>query len=167
MTRLEIGYVAKAHGLRGELKLGLHWEGSDALSHVSVVALALGDRTESFPLVAVRGTPQAPIVELGGIVDRTQAEGWKGAAVAVDRADLPPLEPGEYYLNDLVGAQVSAPDGVVGVVEGIGVHPSVDSLLIRTPDGRLLQQPLVDEWLAEVDARAGRVVLQSREGLID
>ena len=164
---LEIGYVAKVFGLRGELKLGLHWEGSDALEHVRRVVLTKGEHTRAFSVQAVRGTAKSPIIQLEGISDRSGAEPWKGASVGVNRGDLPPLKPGEYYLSDLVGATVTAPDGVVGIVEEVGIHPSVDTLVIRAPDGGLLEQPLVDEWLSEVDAEAGRVVLANREGLID
>jgi 16S rRNA processing protein RimM len=164
---LEIGYVAKVFGLNGELKLGLHWEGSDALEHARDVVLSKGDRSVEFALSGVRGTSKAPIIRLEGVDDRTQAEAWKGAAVSVERQQLPPLEPGEYYLSDLVGAQVTDSEGTVGAVEAIGIHPSVDTLVIRTPDGKLVEQPLVDEWLEEVDAVGRRVVLTSREGLIE
>jgi ribosomal 30S subunit maturation factor RimM len=76
------------------------------------------------------------------------------------------LAAGEYYLSDLVGAEVVAPDGVVGKVVELGLHPSVDTLIIETADGTRVEQPMVETWVKSVDTTGGRVELSSRDGLI-
>jgi hypothetical protein len=47
------------------------------------------------------------------------------------------------------------------------MDPSVDTAVIRTPDGRSVEQPLVEAWLDEVDLEARVVRLSSRDGLVD
>jgi ribosomal 30S subunit maturation factor RimM len=51
------------------------------------------------------------------------------------REELEPLEPGEYYLADLVGAEVLGPEGPIGEVVEVVVNPSVDSVRIRFRTG--------------------------------
>lgn len=163
---LQLGRIAKAHGLRGELRVQLHWQGSTSLEDTDAVWLETRAGRVRYEVEGTRGSPKAILLKLRGVSDRTQAEALQGATLWVDRNELPPLEPGEYYLADLVGALVLAPDGEVGSVEGIEIHPTVDTLLIRTKDGELLQQPMVEPFIDSVDVAARRVQLTTREGLI-
>ena len=99
--------------------------------------------------------------------DRDAAQALTGARVLVPRSELPPLAEGEAYLVDLVGAEVVAPDGVIGEVVDIAVHPSVDTLVIRRPDGKLVELALLPAFVAKLDAAGRRVELTSRDGLIE
>lgn len=166
---MEVGFVARAHGIHGELRIGLHYKESDAIEQVKELWLRAREQStsRSHPIQALRRVTSAYLVRLEGVPNRTEAERLKGATVSVNRADLPALDPGEYYLADLVAAEVWAPEGLVGTVIDIGLHPTVDSVVIKTSDGARLEQPLIDPWLKRVDAAAGRIDLHSRDGLID
>ncbi len=166
MKPIEVGYVAKAHGLSGELGIALHFQGSDALATGRHLALTKGDRRLLAQITGVRGSGKTTLVTLDAIATRASAEAWKGATVFADRGEQE-LDEGEYYLADLVDAEVWCGAELVGRVERIAMHPSVDTLVIRSPAGQLLEQPLVDEWLQVVDPEAKRVVLASRDGLIE
>jgi 16S rRNA processing protein RimM len=164
---LEIGRIARAHGLRGELRVDLHWPGSDALLEVDEVELRLEGRPAARCVVEhARRSNRAILLKLAGVSDRNAADELRGARVYVDRELLPELGSGEYYLSDLVGARVVAPDGDVGEVVEVRVHPSVDCLVIRSAAGVLLEQPLVAPWVERVDTAAGLVHLSSRDGLV-
>jgi 16S rRNA processing protein RimM len=101
-----------------------------------------------------------------GVDDRDAALALRGARLEVERRLLPPLAPGEYYLVDLVGADVLGPAGPVGVVTGIATHPSIAALVLRLTDGRTAEQPLSEPWVKRVDATAGRIELESLDGLV-
>ncbi|HWO14546.1 MAG TPA: ribosome maturation factor RimM, partial [Polyangiaceae bacterium] len=107
------------------------------------------------------------LLRLEGIDDRDAADARRGYAVRVSRDVLPRLAQGEYYLCDLVGASVVAPDGVVGTVVEVQMYPSVDALVIDAGEGNSFEQPLLDEWIAKVDVESRRVELVSRDGLIE
>jgi 16S rRNA processing protein RimM len=164
---VEIGRIARAHGVRGELRVALHWQGSDALSRVGEVVLSVDGRTlGTFEVRGARAADRAVLLSLAGVRDRDRAEALRGATVSVRRDALPPLGEGEYYLCDLVGASVVSPVGVVGEVVEVRVHPSVDALVVRAPDGTLLEQPIAEPWIASVDVDAKRVELRSTDGLV-
>lgn len=164
---LEIGRVARAHGVKGELRIALHWEHSDSLEHVEQVTLRMRDSSErTYEVRGGRAVDRGFLLALAGVHDRDAAEALRGATVAVARSALPPLGEGEYYLCDLVGATVSSPDGFVGEVVEVRVHPSVDTLLVRVPDGGVFEQPLADPWIRAVDVVGRRVELTSADGLV-
>jgi 16S rRNA processing protein RimM len=167
LSPVEVGRVTRAHGIRGEVRVQLHWAGSRALEAVDTVWLACGsDAPRAYRVEAARPVAKAVLLQLEGISERDAAERLRGMVVSLPREALPPLEPGEYYLCDLIGARVVGPEGDIGRVEEIRVHPMVDSLVVRTTDGRLLEQPLVEPWLDRVDLSSGVIHLTSAEGMI-
>jgi 16S rRNA processing protein RimM len=132
LSPIEVGYVARVHGLRGELRIVLHWEGSPALARGRLLMLRKGERSLTARVESVRGAGKGSIVKLDALSGRDAAEAWSGAAVLADRAEQPALEAGEYYLSDLVGAEVYVGDELIGSVTEIACHPSVDSLIIHS-----------------------------------
>lgn len=165
---VELGRVAKAHGVLGEVKVKLHWAQSDLLLKLGTVTLvsAEGHRRD-VTIEAARPAHDHVLLKLAGVQDRDEAEVLRGAALVVPRSALPEPEPGEFYLNDLVGLRVVGPDGDIGVVVEIRVHPSIDSIVIRRADGKLVEQPLGERWVDEVDFAERRVVLSTTDGLVE
>lgn len=167
---LSIGRVSRAHGLRGELRVELHFSGSDALGEVDELWLskdpASPDGAERYAIEAARPVPKAYLVKLESIDDRNAAEALQRTGVWVPRSALPQTEESEYYLVDLIGARVVGPEGEIGTVVEIATHPSIDCIVIRTPDGRTLEQPLVPDWIARVSVAEKLVELSTLEGLI-
>jgi 16S rRNA processing protein RimM len=165
---LEVGRVAKPHGVRGELKVQLHWEHSSVLLHVDSVVLCSGQHpARSYGVERARRSTRFVLLKLRGVDDRAGADLLRGAAVAVARAQLPALGEGEFYLGDLVGARVLGPGGLVGDVVEVLPYPSVDVAVVRTPEGKLVEQPLTEPWLERVDATQGCIHLSSTDGLIE
>ncbi|HYJ10420.1 MAG TPA: hypothetical protein VEX18_15455, partial [Polyangiaceae bacterium] len=78
-----------------------------------------------------------------------------------------PADDSEYYLVDLIGAKVVGPEGELGTVIEIATHPSVDALVIRTLDGRTLEQPLIDDWVKRVSVAEKLVELSTLDGLLE
>lgn len=163
---LEVGRVSKAHGITGELRVVPHWEASDALDHVEEIWLTRNGERTAYAVERARAVPKGYLVKLRGVDDRNAAEALQGAIVSVPRSALAPLEPGEYYLVDLIGAKVFGPEGEIGEVTDIASHPTVDVIVVRLADGTSAEQPLSEPWLASVDVAARQVILSSLDGLM-
>jgi 16S rRNA processing protein RimM len=102
------------------------------------------------------------LVALRGVEDRNQADALRGQEVRIDRADLPALEEGEMYAIDLIGYEVSDPQGTVhGVVEALEEAGPQD--LLRLQGGALVPLSLVKE----VQPEARRIVVDAPEGLFE
>ena len=163
-----MGYVARSHGLAGEIEVKLDWADSAALSGASRVVLeAPGGATCEYSIQRTRTTPKGLLLSLVGVASRDAADALRGHLVKAPRDALPELGEGEYYLCDLVGLEVVAPEGQIGRVCQIQVYPSVDAAVIETASGQKFEQPLLDEWIADVQVGERRLVLNSSSGLIE
>ncbi len=157
--RVELGYVARAHGVRGELRVHLHNEASDALFRVDVVYLG----ADAYTVRGARdGSKGAVLLAVDEVRDRNAADALRGSTVSVDRDVV--VDDGDVLITDLVGCDAVLPDGTpYGVVHRIEAGPQ-DRLVIR--DGDVERQvPLVDELVIDVDLEARRVVVDPPEGL--
>jgi 16S rRNA processing protein RimM len=157
--RVEIGGIARAHGIRGEVVVHTHDPDSEVLGDVETIFVGGVVRK----IVAARGTPKGWLVALEGVATRNDAEALRGQVVEVAR-DALALDPGEVLLDDLIGCRVVLPDGRPwGTIASIEIGPQ-DLLVIH--DGeveRLL--PLVDELVPDIDIANGVVTVDPPEGL--
>lgn len=145
----------------------LAFSGSESLAEVERVWLVKEDGTErEFSIRDLRGEGPKTLLWVEGVENRDQAALLVGSNIEIERAELAPLAPGEYYLADLVGAAVVGPGGPVGEVVDVVVNPSIDSIRIRLTDGRLAEQPLSAPWVARIEPDEPRIELASLEGLI-
>jgi 16S rRNA processing protein RimM len=164
---LEIGVITKPHGIRGEVKVKLHFEGSDALDVASKVQLVHPDGKRSWHGIEhARPAGKGSLLALEGVTTCNDAETLRGVTVHVLRSELPPLGEGEYYLADLVGCTVYSGGSPFGVVREVRPDPSIDTLVIETPSGELVEQPVGDAWVGPVDVANKRVELLNEDGLI-
>lgn len=156
---IEIGYVARAHGIRGEIRVVPHDPQSTVLSRAGEVAIG-GDRYE---VVRSRRVQGGYLLTLEGIDDRDRAEALRRQVVEVSRS-LIELDAGEVILADLIGCEVELTDGgAYGVVAAIAAAGQ-DLLVIH--DGeveRLL--PYVPAFVKSVDVEARKVVVEPPPGL--
>ncbi len=163
---LELGWITKPHGIRGDVRVRLHWPESDALRHLDHVAAVLPNGTKKrLDIETVRAVSGAALVKFAGVTTRNDAEALRDAVLSAPRSQLPAPEQGEFYLADLVGAEVVVGEDSIGTVVEIRCHATVDSLVIRTASGKLLEQPLCAPWVEDVDVDARRVTLRNRDGL--
>ncbi len=158
-SRLEIGGIARAHGIRGEIAIVTHDPDSSVLGRIKKIYVAGVERH----ILEARSTDKGWLVLLDGVPSRTEAEGLRGKPVEVDRSDLE-LGEGDVLLDDMIGCKVVLLDGTPWgtIVEIDGGFQ--DRLVIHDGDlERLL--PLVDEFVKTVDIAAGVVTVDPPEGL--
>jgi 16S rRNA processing protein RimM len=156
---LEVGYVARAHGVRGELRVHLHAADSTTLLDVDRAWFGGVERK----ILSARPTNNALLLTIEGVTDRDAAEALRGTKIEVARADVP-LGEGEYFVADLPGCEVVDEQGrALGTVAGV-LGGAQDLLVNRdATHERLL--PAVPEFVLSVDITARRVVVTLPEDL--
>ena len=157
--RIEIGRIARAHGIRGEVVIVTHDPASDVLGDLETIWVAGVEKR----VVEARGTHRGWLVRFEGIATRTDAETLRGQTVEVDR-DALGLDDDDILLDDLVGCQVKLVDGTPwGTIHSVASGMQ-DLLVIH--DGELERLlPLVDEFVKAIDLEAGVVTVDPPEGL--
>jgi 16S rRNA processing protein RimM len=158
--RIEIGGVARAHGIRGEVVIVTHDPDSVTLASATTIWI---DGVEH-QITGARDTHRGWLVQLAGVTTRNEAEVLRGKRVEIDRAALD-LAAGDILLADLVGCRVVLVDGTPwGTIAEVDSSPLQDRLVIH--DGAIERMlPLVDVFVTRIDLDARIVTVDPPEGL--
>ena len=149
---LEVGRVAKAHGVRGELVVSLITDRLERVAPGSV--LHAGDRR--MVVTASRPHQKNHIVSFEGVSSREQADELHGAVLMADPLD----DESELWAHDVIGnVVVNAAGDRIGVVESVQANPASDLLVLDT--GALIPVVFV---LSRDD---GAILVDLPEGLLD
>lgn len=157
-ARIEIGGIARAHGIRGEVAIFTHDPDSTVLERAESIWI---DGTEH-RVVEARSTPKGWLVALAGLETRNEAEALRGQVVEVARETLE-LEDGDVLLHDLIGLKVQAEGQPWGEIAN--VEADFQDRLVIHHDGQEYLLPLVDELVTNIDLEAGVVTVVIPEGL--
>ncbi len=157
--RIEIGGVARAHGIRGEIAIHTHDPDSTVLERAESIWI---DQIEH-RIVEARPTPKEWLVQLAGLETRTEAEALRGLAVEVAREALE-LSDDDVLLHDLIGCKVQLADGTPWG-EVAGVEADFQDRLVIHHDGQEYLLPLVDELVTDIDVEAELVTVLIPDGL--
>lgn len=161
--RIEIGGIARAHGIKGEVAIVTHDPDSSILARCRTIWVSGSERK----ILEARHTTKGWLVVLDGVTTRTEAELLRGQPVEVDR-ELLQLAEGDILLHDLVGCKVQLVDGtpwgeIAAVDPGAGPAPQ-DLLVIH--DGEIEKLvPLVDQFVKRIDIDNNLVVLDPPIGI--
>jgi 16S rRNA processing protein RimM len=149
---LTIGVVGRPHGVAGELLFRPHHLASDAIATVAAVTLRKDGRSRPFEIAAARPADKGWIVRFAGVNDRAAAAALTLAEVRVRRSELPPLEPGEYYVEDVVGCAVEDEVGrALGEVQSIFWNGAHDVATVVDASGVERLVPVVPDFVLAVD----------------
>lgn len=164
---LEMGYIARPHGLKGEVAVRALDPASDSLDHVErVLVRTRAGQERLLRIESVRPTPKETLVFFEGVERREDAEALVGAKVFVFREDLEPPAEGEYFQGDLVGlTAVDEAGNVLGRVEELWTTGEVPNLVIRAEGREELVVPFADDFVSTVDIPGGRLVVKPPEYL--
>lgn len=129
-----LGEIVAAHGIKGWVKIVTFTEyPEDLVAYGSLIRQDLSPITVHIETIKSATTVLARI---DGSVTRNQAETYKGTKLFIYKDQLPPLEEGEYYHEDLIGMKVlDEAGGVVGTVEALQNAGAGDFLEISPAEG--------------------------------
>jgi 16S rRNA processing protein RimM len=148
---LEVGRVAKAHGLRGEVVVALSTNRPERVARGSVL------HVDGRPLTVASSRPhqQRHIVRFEGIDDRSAAEALHGRVLRAE----PLQDPDALWVHELIGATVVDQHGTEhGEVTAVEVNPASDLLVLE--GGALIPLTFV------VEQGDGRISVDVPDGLL-
>ena len=153
-----LGRIGAPFGVQGWVKVQSYTEPREGIVGYGLWELVQSGGTSRRKVVEWKRAGSAIAVRLEGVGSRDEAQALTGAEVHVDRAELPPNAPGEFYWHDLIGLDAFSPTGdALGRVAEILELPAHPVLVLRGDRERLV--PLVPDRLVAVDLEAGRMTL--------
>ncbi|MEO1239165.1 MAG: ribosome maturation factor RimM [Pseudomonadota bacterium] len=167
MSRVCVGAVAGSFGVRGEVRLKSFTADPEAMATYGAVETE--DKTATFDITLTRPVKGGFAARLSGIGTKDQADALRGTRLYVAREKLPDPGEDEFYHADLIGLAVHDTGGaLLGHVKAVLNHGASDLLELRLPEGaKTVLLPFTKAIVPTVDLRAGRLVADPPEGLLD
>ncbi len=153
---LEVGRIAKAHGIRGEVLVALTGDRTERVTPGAVLRTKTGR-----DLVVRSSSPHQGkwIVAFEGIGSRNAAEEVHGQLLYAEPID----DPDALFVHDLIGSVVvdSATGEPLGTVVAVEANPASDLLVL---DANSILIPV--RFIIDTDDE-GRLFVELPEGLLD
>lgn len=167
-----VARILRPRGLRGELAAEILTDFPERLPKLREVWLADG---RSAPRrVQVRRCWLSPsrggqaIFHFDGVENVEVAERLRGCEVQIPLEQRAKLDPGNYYVGELIGCEVweAGAAAAMGAVRDVEFPGGVPLLAVETPEGEILV-PLAAEFCVRIDVSAKRIDVALPEGLRD
>jgi len=180
-TRVEIGVIAKAHGLTGEVVVaGARLSADEFRAVRTLLARAKDGGVEALTVTAARPFVAHLLVRFDGVTDKDGADALRGRVREADAALLTKPAEGEIYLFQLIGLRVQTVEGrALGEIKDVWSTGAAPVLVVRDPAAgaapgaepaakpreRLI--PMSPDVLVGVDLEAGTVEVRLLPGMED
>ena len=171
-TKLRVGRLLKAHGLKGAIKLELYTDSpNERFVPGAVLELQVPEESPWFgktvTVSELKWFNSSPVLFLKDVSDRTQAESMIKAILLVEQPlDVSPQEPDAWYDHQLAGLRVLRDDVEIGTLLRVEHMPAQDLLVIKTSETEVLL-PFVKAFVPKVDIQAGVIEVTPPGGLFE
>jgi 16S rRNA processing protein RimM len=161
---VELGRVAKTHGLNGEVSVKLTGDlPFDRLDGIGVWFTPPPHTLRTSRIVSVRPGPKGPLFSFEGVTDISTADTLRGCNVLVRAEDVPEYE--EEF--DPVGLSVIDDErGLIGTVDDVIITGANDVWIVDGPFGEVLI-PVIEDVVHEIDEDAMTARVTLLPGLIE
>ena len=165
-TLVTIGRVIKAHGLRGEIRVGplSNIVGRFKFLHEVILELKSGENID-FNVEYSRISGVKVILKLKGIDNRDAAEKLSGAYLNVTLDNVAPLDDNSYYIFDLVGMGVfDSGNNKIGCVKSVEQYPSNDVIVVEKETEEVII-PAIKKFIVGVDLKSKKLTVNLPDGI--
>ena len=169
MKYLLVGDIVSTHGIRGEVKVNIV---TDDLSRFDVGnnLYVLKDNVyQKITVSSFRLHKNRALITFNNIKDIIDVVGYLKLSLYIDKDEVPELEEGMYYYDDLIGLDVidvNNDNNKVGQVIDVVEVPQGCILRIKKTNGKQALVPYVEEFIKKVDLENKTIEIASIEGLI-
>ena len=162
-----VGVIANTHGIRGEVKIFPTTDDVKRFDYLKEAYIDAGKEKIKVEVSNVRYFKNLVIVKFKGIDNINDIDRYKGKDLLVTRENALPLEEGEYYLADIIGANVYTEDGnLFGSLEDV-IETGANLVYSVQHEGKEVLLPVIDDCVKEVNVEEKKVIVHIMKGLLD
>ena len=142
---VEIGKVVNTFGIKGELKIVSESDFVDYRYAVGkTIFLKMRSVLKEVKVSSFRIHKGNILITIDNLLDINEV-------VLADKNDVPPLEDGEFYIDDVVGLDAYDVNGEkLGVVSDVIIIPYNDLIEVELLNGKKELIPYVDEYVLDI-----------------
>ncbi len=164
---LELGKIVSTHGVRGELRVQAWCDSPEFFKSFNTMHIGKKEKRE-YAVKGARPHGNVMLLTLEGIDNLDAANALRGKTIFVKRSEAP-LEPGRYFIAELIGCRVFDADNEsrqYGVIRDVTNTGASDIWHIEK-DGKEYLLPSVPEVVAEVDVEACVAKIRPMRGIFE
>ena len=166
---LRVGVITTTHGIRGEVKVFPTTDDIHRFDDLDEVILQNKREQLTLHVEHVKYFKNIVIVKFKEYNNINDVEMFRKCDLFVTRENAVPLEEGEYFICDIIGAQVkNEEDGkVIGKVKDVLETGANLVFLIESNEGKELLFPSIPECIKKVDVEKMEVIAHVMPGLME
>ncbi len=156
MTLLLVGYVVRAHGIAGEIKVSPYTDTPEDFCKIPnfvINGIKYNNKTS-------RIMQDNVLLKLDGVTNRNMAEEIRGEIYA-ERQSLPALK-GRYYITDIIGFDIFCETKRMGVLSEVLKISSVDTYVVSC-DKNSFSFPALMSVIEKIDIDSRRIYVNELE----
>ena len=162
-----VGVIANTHGIRGEVKVFPTTEDPQRFKGMKESLLDTGKEKLELEVASVKFFKNLVILKFKGIDNINDIEKYKGMDLLVTRENAIPLEEGEYYIADIIGAKVITEDGEdFGVLKDV-LTTGANDVYVVEHEGKEVLLPVIPDCVLARDMENKVVTIHVMKGLLD
>ncbi|MCI4671564.1 MAG: ribosome maturation factor RimM [Bacteroidia bacterium] len=166
---IELGYVSKAHGMKGELKAVFAVQ--DLSDFIDIPVFHLSKKGQGIQAYVIEDwkvqTEKQSVIKLEGIDSKPEAEALVGMTILFPEEELPELEEGHFYYFEVIGFQVV--DTVLGPLGKIMdfADGAIHDIMIMEFKGHEVLITVADHIVGLADFEKEELSVTLPEGLLE
>ena len=162
MELIKIAKIVSAHGLNGEVKIFPYTDDLSKFKEYKKIYLD----GEELEILSQKIASKFIVLKLKGFDYIDDVKRLIDKDVFIDKADMPSLDEGDYYIHDLMDMEVySEADEFIGTVKDV-MTTSANHVLVVDHDGKEALIPFVKAFIKEVDLIKRRIRVKLIEGIL-
>ncbi|MBQ4109298.1 MAG: 16S rRNA processing protein RimM [Clostridia bacterium] len=163
MSMIEIGKIVNVRGIKGEVKVVPWVDDIELFSDLDGVYI---DK-KYYEIKSVKYFKNNVMLLLDGVDSIEKAELYRNKIIMLPEEDLPELEENEFYVKDLLGANVVTESGEnLGEIIDVFKTGSNDVYTVKK-DGKNIYLPAIKDVVKNIDIENKIITVELMEGLID
>ena len=163
---LIVGYLRRAHGVRGEMVMEVQTDFPERLKANAKVFV--GKNYQPMIIASARAHSEGLLIKLNGIDTPEDAARYRNQLVYVTAADRPPLPKGQFYVHELIGFDVvDEEENFIGKLTEITQTGANDVYVVTSRDGKEILLPAIPSVVLNIDADRGLIRVHLIPGLLD
>lgn len=163
---MQVGVITTTHGVRGEVKVFPTTDDAARFKKLREVILDTGKEQILLEIAGVKFFKNLVILKFRGLDSIDDVQKYRQKSLYVTRENAVKLNPGEYFIADLIGLSVFTDEGEdLGELVDVLNTGANDVYIVRGENGEELLLPAIRDCVLEVDIAGGAMRVHLLPGL--
>lgn len=165
---LKVGVITSTHGIRGEVKVFPTTDDIQRFAYLKECVIDTGKQQIPVEVEGCKFFKNQAILKFKEFQSIDEVEKYKGAGLWVTREHAVPLEEGEFYIADIIDAEVYEENGeYLGRLTEVMETGANDVYVVKLESGKELLIPAIPQCILDVDTEQPRVTVRLMKGMLD